>query len=155
MRTQNEILANIEQHKHDVFGFHSDVIMDALDFEHAKPFLTEEATQKVWEEQRYHNGAEIEAAARDYLVFAYSKAADHRGLSAGRSVDKLEAFAWLLGRDDVLAAMDQAEYNGYGVPKLYAFADGMGFPRPTGSVDKLDRMAKSLPCVDDCKEGCV
>jgi hypothetical protein len=39
------------------------------------------------------------------------------------------------------------------VPKLKAFADGMGFDWPSGEVD-LDRMALGLPCGADYGCGC-
>ncbi|WP_301547102.1 hypothetical protein [Micromonospora sp. C95] len=51
-----------------------------------------------------------------------------------RSVDKLGELAWLLGRDDIVAAMDHAGYPMYGAPKVKAFADGFGWP----FLDDLD-----------------
>src|SRR5262249_50912769 len=38
-----------------------------------------------------------------YLAFAFGKAADHRGISAARSVQKLTEYAWLLGVDELVA----------------------------------------------------
>ena len=68
-------------------------------------------------------------------------------------MEKLIEYAWLLGRDDVVAAMEAAEYTNYGAPKVKAFAEGMGFPWPTDDPG-LTRMADGLPCADDCLNGC-
>jgi len=88
----------------------------------------------------------------EYLEFAIGKIQGHRGISAGRSVDKLREMAWLLGRDDVMAAMDKADYQNYGAPKIKAFAEGMGLPWPDD--EDLARMALGYPCTDDCEGGC-
>ncbi|AYF29273.1 hypothetical protein CSH63_17735 [Micromonospora tulbaghiae] len=102
---------------------------------------------------------QLEQTAREYLTFAIGKAVDHRGISASRSVDKLREYAWLLGRDDVVQAMENAEYEQYGVPKLRAFAAGLGWPWPAegdGWRERaLARMAEGLPCDPDCADGCA
>jgi hypothetical protein len=80
------------------------------------------------------------------------------GISAERSVIKLREYAWLLGQDEVVAAMDAADYPQYGAPKTKAFADGMGwgFIAFVEEADKaaLVRMSNGLPCTDDCESGC-
>jgi len=152
-RTQDEIVARIRDHEQnggDFFGFACELLIDALDFEHAKPWLKEETTAEQWDESRT---VDTETAARGYLEFALGKIDGHRGISASRSVDKLREFAWLLGRDEVLAAMDAAGYQQYGAPKVKAFAVGMGWPWPSDDAE-MERMAQGLPCVDDCSGGC-
>lgn len=152
-RTQQQILdriAALEADGMDVLGFARTVLIEALDYEHARPFLRPETTADEWAES---GTSASENAARAYLAFAIGKIRDHRGISAGRSVDKLREYAWLLGRDDVVAAMDAADYPQYGTPKVKAFAEGMGWEWPTGDAE-LDRMADGDPCRDDCDEGC-
>lgn len=154
-RTQDEIVAKAKGiiAEEQFLDFRHEVLIDALDFEHAKEFLKEDATEEQWNKQRT---MDVEKEAREYLIFAYGKAEDHRGISAERSVQKLEMFAWLLGRDDVVKAMTDAPYPNYGVPQLYAFAKGMGWPLPTEEQGKkeLDRMAEGKKCRDNCEGGC-
>jgi len=92
-------------------------------------------------------------ATTRYLAFAIRKVVDHRGISAERSVVKLREYAWLLGRDDAVVAMDAAAYPQYGAPKLKAFALAMGLPWPTDDI-VLEHMASGQPCSPNCWEGC-
>lgn len=97
-----------------------------------------------------------EAAARGYLVFAIGKAIDHRGISASRSVEKLAAFAWLLGSDATVKSIHAADYAQYGAPQLKAFAIGMGWSGAweVHATPELERMAEGRPCHDGCDDGC-
>ena len=149
MRTQEEIVAKMSTKSDSFFGFDKEVYVLGLDFEHAKPFLEEGTTA---EQCPTRTEAEVTKEAAGYAEFAWGKAEDHRGLSAGRSVEKLTAFAWLLGRDDVVAAMEAAGYAQYGCPKLKAFCDGMGFPVPDS--EELMRMMRGESCSDYCESGC-
>lgn len=55
----------------------------------------------------------------DYMVFAWMKAFDERGISASRSVEKLEAWMLILSRPDVAEVLrDPDNYNPYGRPAL-------------------------------------
>lgn len=151
-RSQDEIVARIEAYagstSKDYFGFRHGVLVAHLDFEHAQPYLKDGVTTQEWAATQ----EDLTAAAQRCLKFAISKVEDHRGISADRSVQKLEEYAWLLGRDDVVAAMEAADYPQYGAPKVKAFADGMGWPWPADP--DLARMAQGLPCSDDCYGGC-
>lgn len=75
-------------------------------------------------------------------------------------MDKLGELAWLLGRDDIVVAMDHAGYPMYGAPKVKAFADGFDWP----FLDDLDgddrpalaRMAEGQQCdPQGCERGCA
>ena len=152
-RTQDEILARF-QAADDFFGFAREVLVEAMTAETMLRFKPGATLGDNW---AVSTPDELETAARDYLTFAIDKAVNHRGLSAERSVTKLREFAWLLGRDDVVAAMDAADYPQYGTPKLRAFADGMGWPFKVGTdweQQALDRMVQGLECTDSCDEGC-
>lgn len=150
-RTQDEIAARVREiQEGDLFGWRLEVLLPALDFEHAREFLKPEATKERWEEARHGN--DLEAAAKSYYDFAIGKIRDHRGISAERSVLKLTEFAWLLGRDDVIAAMDAAPYPEYGAPKVKAFGQGLGLAWPDEPA--LTRMAAGEPCRTVCMEGC-
>lgn len=147
-RKQAEIVARIENiAKDDYFGFRREVLLRALDFDHAKPYLKEGTTADQW-------GAPTDTGeeAKEYYGFALGKIRDHRGLSADRSVQKLTEYAWLLGRDDVVAAMDAADYPQYGAPKVKAFADLMGYEWPDDK--ELTNMARGDYCRPLCDMGC-
>lgn len=148
VRTQEEIQRRLAEPGDDFFDFRTEVLVAALDYEHAKPHLKPDTTEAEWEAR----DKDTETTAREYLTFAIGKIEDHRGISAARSVQKLTEYAWLLGRDDVVTAMNAADYPQYGAPKVKAFADGMGWPWPADA--ELARMADGLPCTEDCYGGC-
>lgn len=150
VRTQHEIVERIRRLKDDFLGFRFEVLIAALDFEHAKPWLKPDVTAEQWETPDTYD--ELLEGAVEYYEFALGKIEDHRGISASRSVEKLGEYAWLLNRDDVVTAMDAAAYEPYGAPKVKAFADGFGLPWPAG--DLFARMAAGEPCEPDCAAGC-
>lgn len=143
VRTQEEIVAAIHAST-DPFGFETQVWVSALDYEHAKPYLDEGVSETEWIDLLVQAGSD-EDQMRDYMDFAREKALDHRGLSAGRSIAKLNAWGWLLGFDPI-----DEPYRPYGVPILKALADRHGFEWPEDDV--LDRMAQGLPCHPECTE---
>lgn len=161
MRTQEEIVTRIREKRDVIFGFEAEVLLPHLDYEHAKEFLKPEASREQWEGLHRNGDVEeryplTEAAAlrdfRSYAEFAWGKAADHRGLSAGRSVEKLTAWAWLLGRDDVLVQVEKTDYAQYGCPKLKVICEAFGFPIPDDEGSQ--RMMRGEPCVVGCDMGC-
>lgn len=153
-RTQAEILARIDEAADDDWlGFRRDVLISALDHEHAIPFLKEGVTAEQWNaDNEGGRFADVEQSARDYYTFALGKIRGHRGISASRSVEKLTEFAWLLCRDDVITAMEEADYTNYGAPKVKAFAAGFGLDWP--NEPDMERMAAGLPCEPGCGMGC-
>lgn len=124
-RSQDEIFARA-QAADDTFGWAQEVLLPYLDFDHARPVLNDDVTPEQWAEHA-DDPAEVAEAARDYYTFALGKIADERGISAERSVIKLREYAWLMGRDDIVTAMDAAPYAEYGAPKVAAFGAGLGF----------------------------
>ncbi|WP_181871448.1 hypothetical protein [Sphaerisporangium album] len=148
-RTQDEIVTRIHAvGETDLFGFRTEVLAAALDFEHVREFLKDGVTETDW-----HQVTDRENAAREYYQFALGKIRHHRGLSAERSVLKLAEHAWLLGQDDVVAAMDEAPYPPYGAPKVRAFAQGFDLVWPGDA--EMTRMAAGEPCTPGCVEGCL
>jgi hypothetical protein len=154
LRSQEEIVARIQQTSgEDWLGFKREVLASCLDFEHAKPYLVEGTTAEEW---TYTPDVDVVLIrAKEYFTFAIGKALDHRGISASRSIDKLTEYAWLLGRDDVVSAMDEADYPQYGVPKLKAFGEGFGLWVAEHQGDaELSNMADGEPCEPGCDSGC-
>jgi hypothetical protein len=154
MRTQDEIVARMRvKEEGDLFGFAREVLACYLDFEHAREFLRPEMTREEWEKDLpAATDARALGEMRDYAEFAWGKAKDHRGISASRSIDKLSAWAWLLGRDDVLEKVGKTPYAQYGCPQLQVFCEAFGFPMPDDEA--AQRMMRGLPCYDGCESGC-
>lgn len=151
LRTQEQIANYIQKNRdshEDVFGFMAEVLIGYLDFAHAKPFLKPEAKPEDWKTDPLTREHVIETM-RDYMSFAWQKCEDHRGISAGRSVQKMQAWCWVLGEDHLI---DWEEFAQYGAPILLAVSQRYGFEIPTS--DAVARMALGEYCRPDCEEGC-
>lgn len=158
MRTQDEIVARIhELRDQELFGFGRGVLLGYLDFEHAKIFQGEfkDIAPEGWDAEHPESDrtdAHVIARAHDYNDFAWDKVSDHRSNSAMRNIDKMRAWAWLLGKDDVIAAAEEVSYAPYGAPQLRVLCEGLGFSVPNDPG--LHRMADGQPCRPDCDWGC-
>lgn len=116
----------------DLFGFGAEVLAPALSFEDAKPIINPDTSAEDWGDfDLYLDVESATAAAIEYLnTYGWNKASNQRGISAGRSIIKLQTWCWLIGRDDVAEAMEQADYAHYGVPQLKVFADAFDQQMP-------------------------
>lgn len=156
MRTDAEIVAQVKAiQAGDFFGFEAEPLIHRLDFATAMAagFLKEDATEEAWGDPKPRNGDGLRQEAKDYLSFAFGKAEDHRGLSAGRSVAKMRAYLWLMGNDAALAEYDAAPYRNYGVPQLLVAAKHLGVEAPPDDTP-LGRMGRGLSCHEGCDDGC-
>ncbi len=155
MKTETEIVERIRAAESDDWlGTQRTDLLSALPFVVARPFLIPDATDADWEQR---DEATIRAVAVDYLTFAFGKAIDHRGISAGRSVDHYAAWLWLLGLDDGFADVGYAQY---GVPKLLEAArrlevDPYALPVVAADREMVERMGRGEPCEPGCDEGCA
>lgn len=156
MRTPADIVT--EMHRiasTDLLGYQSNDLLRHLPFDDARPFLIPEATADAWKEVFIDpsDAHALNAELAEAFAYSYEKASNHRGISANIAIDRVRVVAWLLGRDDVVAAMDQADYQNYGMPKAKAACDVLGIPFSTD--DGLIRMARGEPCSPDgCSGGC-
>ena len=139
------------QGSESVFGFELDVFFGYLPFDQAKPFLKEDATPDRWESRPYSE-EQLRKDMAAYMDFAWGKCLSHRGLSASRSVDKIGAWLWLLGDDNVLQEFRNAPYTNYGAPKLRVACLAYGLPMP--EYAELQNMIQGLPCEPGCESGC-
>lgn len=115
-RTQEEIVKRINAIKEDdFFGFETGDLIEYLDFDHAKEFLKPEVTKKEWN-KNCKTLKTAEAQIFEYIPFAWDKANNCRGLSAGRSMNHMRAWLWLAGETDLSRACEH--YNYYGKPNL-------------------------------------
>lgn len=138
-RTQDEIVQRVHAVRpDDVLGWHCEVLIPQLDYDHAREFLKPDVTAEEWAadlaaDRGEH--ADLTAVAASYLTFAFGKAYDERSISAERSINKLTEYAWLLGRDELAERMASGrEYGSYGLPLLRAFAEEFDLP-----VERADR----------------
>lgn len=117
-RTQDEIVARINQLAgDDFFGTQTSDMLTYLDFDHAKPFLKEDCTKEKWDDARKEPLREnVIKEMVEYMEFAWDKANNKRGLSAGRSMDHYRAWLWLIGESDLVLKIQHYEY--YGKPQL-------------------------------------
>lgn len=152
MRSQDEIAAHLREKDDDLFGFKIDVLLPHLDYARAREFIKTNVTREEWEKKYPLSETDSMLAFREYAQFAWSKTNNHRGLSASRSIAKLSVWAWLFGRDDVLAQVERTSYPMYGCPKLRVICEAFGFPVPAD--EETQRMARGEPCRPDCEDGC-
>lgn len=122
MRTQDEIRAKFDelckQGSEDFFGFMREDLIVALEFEHAKEHLKKELTKEEWDAygERLRTDTDVIAKMRDYMDFAWEKANDKRGLSAGRTMQHYQVWLWLIGQDELSDSL--RSYTAYGKPHL-------------------------------------
>lgn len=153
MRSQDEIVAFYQGYKgRDIFGFTLEALADFMDAGHVKRFLKPDADLSAWTSREPSREAVLEEM-RSYMVFAWEKVGGHRGISASRSVQKMKAWLWLLGDDDLVAyAEDDGNFAQYGAPILARISGKYEFPIPTSP--RVKRMTQGQPCRVDCDEGC-
>lgn len=124
MKTPAEIKARIEAEKdRDWLGTIRSDLVSYLPFEDAHEYLKPEAQKEEWDARKISSPLD---SARDYLSFAWEKANDCRGISAGRSLDHLSAWLWLAGYGDVVDAHFH-EYELYGKQQLVIASILSGF----------------------------
>lgn len=142
LRTQDEISKKYKEVTDEecFFEFRKEVLLDYLSFENAKPYLNKsyveevESGKKVWD--IITNIEETLQDFLDYMNFAWGKAEDERGISATRSVQKLEMWLWLLGREDLAKIIrDDSLYNPYGAPALIAVCNKLDIKVPKSLIE--------------------
>lgn len=123
IRTDEEILARVEEVKdRDWMGFERNDLIIYLPFDKARPFLVEGTTEDEWETLDRSRESVLKTML-DYMPFAWDKANNKRGLSAGRSMSHYAAWIWMAG-DDV---GDLTEYEYYGKDNLRMICEHYGW----------------------------
>lgn len=152
-RTQDEIVAKIKainESGEDFFGAMGSDLVAYLDYEHAKEFISESVIEEAWNQSNPGNPIDD---LKGYMEFAWGKARGHRGLSASRSVQHMQAWLWLAGDDELLAfTQDPNNYAMYGVPILAKICEK--YEIPFLNDERFQNMSKGLPCTPYCREGC-
>lgn len=132
-RTPEEIIGKCKD-ANDIFGFGTQVLADYLPKSVVAANLIANEAKEAFETAEFRQITDVEEAVQDmldYWQFGLGKALDRRGISASRTVMKLGAWLWLLGREDLAAMIqDEANYNPYGMPALVALGDILGLEVP-------------------------
>lgn len=124
MRAQEEIVKRInERQADDFFGFEVGEYYAFLTYENAKQFLKDSVTKEQFEETTY-KGQTPKEVMIDYMPFAWDKANNCRGLSAGRSIQHYVAWLWLDGNDELAESIEDYEF--YGKPQLVQICEYLG-----------------------------
>ena len=131
MKMQNEIVKRIREFNNngkDFLGFQRSDLLGALDFDHAKEFLKPEANKKEWNKEVFtlKSDKDVKKAMSDYMEFAWNKANNCRGISAGRSMAHYSAWTWLLGDEIYNQFYDLEEYQYYGKDNLVKLCEFLG-----------------------------
>lgn len=128
--------------KEDFFGWAGEVLLDYISFEDAKEYFKSDYVEEVKSGATKHTTVtDINEAAQDfldYMNFAWGKAQDERGISAGRSIMKLREWLFVMNRPDLAEEIDREDlYPPYGAPALISICEKMGIQVP----DSLRRFA--------------
>lgn len=155
MKTPREIFDRIKQvENRDYMGFSTGVLLGYLPYKKAKEFLKEEATEEEW---KHDNPSEkqVKGDMEEYMGFALGKVEDHRGISSGRSIEKMTEWLWLLGDDELVNfATDSEHYENYGAPILKKICDKYGIENDILETEAFINMSEGKPCCAECDEGC-
>ena len=124
-RTQEQIVARVNAiASDDFFGWQTNDLLIHLDYEHAKEFLKDEIDAGKRAQVIADRKQPSEHIA-DYMPFAWDKANNCRGISAGRSLEHMKAWVWLDGKDGLLQQIEN-DYEYYGKPHLVAICEAYG-----------------------------
>jgi len=116
-------------------GCECEIAVNFLPFEEGKDKFKKEYIQRVEDGEIKHTYiSDVSEGTQDfldYMVFAWMKAMDERGLSALRSIIKLATWIEILGRKDVADILnDDKLYNPYGRPALREACKKLGINYP-------------------------
>jgi hypothetical protein len=154
MRTVEEIIKRCQRNS-DPLGFGDEALALFLTFDEAQPIIRPDAlawagAREWWDaETKPRTREAVLAEMREYMDLAWQTVRYHRGISAGRSVEKMKAWVWLL-RD--ATDIDWDNYAQYGAPILMRICEVYGFNIPLDEGNQ--RMAAGKPCRPGCEEGC-
>lgn len=127
MRTNEEIHARIEKVKTtDIFGFGLADLVYVLPWDEAKRYMKDDSDPSIFEENHEsRDPAAVKRRMQDYMMFAWDKANNRRGISAWRSLMHMSVWLWLLGEDEVADSFE--DYTHYGKPQLRAICEHFGW----------------------------
>ena len=155
MKSLNELIDAVKNYKEkfpeDMFCFGQADLLEFIPFEHIKEMAKDGVTEEEWNKDvKELSRQSILKMITDYLPFALGKADDHRGLSAGRSINHFQTWIWILDDYDKI---NWTKYQNYGVPILKQICELYGYAFPDDNAT-LVNMSCGERCSEDCEEGC-
>lgn len=154
MKNLNDLIDAVKNYKEqfpeDVLCFGQSDLLEFIPYEHVKDLVNDDVTEEAWNKDITQPTEEnIRKKIISYMDFAIGKAEDHRGLSAGRSINHFQTWTWILGDYDKI---DWKNYANYGAPILKQLCElySISFP----DIGAISRMADGEKCTGDCQEGC-
>ena len=155
LRSKDELKRYMREHQ-QFLDFTVEALCYFLDYEDAEEYLKPELTEDQWKQHIIpYTEEHVTQTLTDYMnEYGFDKALNHRGLSASRTIDKIRAWCFALGKDELVAYMDDTEnhYAQYGAPMLSVVAKHFGIPEPQS--EDWNRMRQGLPCEPGCERGC-
>lgn len=156
LKTVDELLGY--EDSESIFGFGTSAICCFLSYDDApqnyKKGLSPEEIKEINDGTQEPTRDNVLSAMRGYMVFAWNKVEDHRGLSTIRSIEKMRAWLWILGDDGMIAITnDESLYPNYGAPILKRICEKYDFEIPDDADIVL--MADGKPCTNNGCTGCV
>lgn len=130
MRSQTEIVDRFNK-ADDFMGTQKSDLVEFMNFKNAKPYLNEEYVKQVESgKEKWEVKTDAKKEILEYLDFAYQKAEDERGLSAGRSMLHFKTWIWLDDEkfyNEIIDMID--DYDDYGIPTLDKISKHYSFNR--------------------------
>lgn len=119
----------------DFLGFEREVAVNFLPFKEGKQYYKKDYITKVEEGTiKYVYVEDVAEGAQDfldYMVFAWMKALNKRGISSLRSINKLSTWMKILSRPDIAKILeDNLLYASYGRPALKKACELLGIKYP-------------------------
>lgn len=139
-RSEADIMAKLQEPQYDCMGFRREVLLTCVSWDLKKSQYRQDYVDKVekGEEKAPATITDVREVVQDmldYLVFGWMKALDQRGISASRTVEKISAWCWLLGREDLAELVDRDDlYNPYGMPALIEVSKALGIEVPQDCI---------------------
>lgn len=128
VRTDAEIIAQIKAvASDDWMGTQTNGLVSYLTFSAAKnlKLLKPEATEDEWGEVTPRDSESVTAEILKYMPFAWDKANNCRGISAGRSLNHMKVWLWMLLNEEATEFL--SGYDCYGKPQLRAICEAFGW----------------------------
>lgn len=119
MRSQEEIVQRIrERMESDLLDFEWPEYLGALSADSAEALrgvaIKDDADLSGWAHD-WRTDQDVIDVMIEYMPFAFEKATNQRGISAGRSISHYVAWLWLVG---VEWCEEIEDYDNYGLPQL-------------------------------------
>ena len=125
MNPLNKVIDYVTKQREDaaLFSFHLDPVLPFATAEQLRPFTKDdvdldEFEKELSEHRKEYTKENILEEMKGYLEFAFGKAYDERGLSAIRSIQKMQTYLVMLDNEEL--AEQITEFEDYGLPQLRA-----------------------------------